>query len=79
MINDFGGDNLNHLKNSQLLDGSSAKELHDKIKSITGIFRVVWIWSSGSSHYAIINLERQFNGDLNQAINEKKARIKKDK
>jgi hypothetical protein len=71
MINDYGGDNLNRYQNSQLLDGASAKELHEKIRSIRSDFSIVAIYAAGSSHYALINFSRQIRGDLNEMINSK--------
>jgi hypothetical protein len=76
---EYGGDNLNRYQNSQLLDGASAKELHQKLLSIRGIFSIVAIYAAGSNHYAIINFARPIKGDLNEVISEelKKSRPKK--
>ena len=76
MISEIGGDNLNTLQFAQLIDGSSAQELFGKLQAIRQINSVVWIWAAGSSHYAIVNLPRKFNGDLNEAINTKRKNKK---
>lgn len=76
MISDFGGDNLNRYQNSQLLDGSSAQELHEKLKMIRGDFQIIQIYAAGSSHYAMINFSRKINGDLNEKINNKRKNKK---
>jgi hypothetical protein len=77
MISDYGGDNLNRYQNSQLLDGSSAKELHEKLKMIRGDFSIIQIYAAGSNHYAMINFSRSIRGDLNEMIKEKRKYNKK--
>jgi hypothetical protein len=71
-VMEYAGDNLSKYQYLELVDGSSAQELTNKVKSVRGMFSIVWVWSSGSSHYAWLSFQRPMTNVIKNLNNKSK-------
>lgn len=52
------GASMNRYKMVELLEAISANDLRDQIRQLTQEVEIVAVYSSGSKHYALINVNR---------------------